>query len=193
MAYQPVVELGSNRVVAALARWHHPHRGAVPPDEFGALAEQHGLIGALGEQVLRTWLTQLTEVRAASGRQIVVGVDVSVHELADPATCRGSPPCSPSSVRRPTTWSSRSPRPSWSWRCGSPPGRQTAPSPTPAEFRSAAPKGRRGLHLTARRPPIERHRARESRPPADEAADEQRAPFQPDRYGSTSRRATSPG
>ncbi|WP_222195359.1 putative bifunctional diguanylate cyclase/phosphodiesterase [Modestobacter italicus] len=87
IAYQPVVELGADGVIGveALARWEHPERGAVPPDEFVALAEQHGLIPALGEQVLRTALTQLTALRAATGRQLRLGINVSVHELADPS------------------------------------------------------------------------------------------------------------
>ncbi|WP_299959148.1 bifunctional diguanylate cyclase/phosphodiesterase [uncultured Modestobacter sp.] len=87
VAFQPVMALGAaDQVIGveALARWQHPERGAVPPDEFIALAEQRGLITALGEQVLRTALTQLTALRATTGRQLRLGVNVSVHELADP-------------------------------------------------------------------------------------------------------------
>ncbi|OMQ16426.1 hypothetical protein A7K94_0202540 [Modestobacter sp. VKM Ac-2676] len=86
LVFQPVVELGVNRVIGveALARWDHPERGAVPPDEFIALAEQHGLITALGVHVLRTSLVQLTALREATGVQLVLGINVSVSELADP-------------------------------------------------------------------------------------------------------------
>ena len=56
--YQPVVRLlpgaGVDRAagVEALVRWRHPQRGVVPPIEFIGVAEECGLIGALGDFVL---------------------------------------------------------------------------------------------------------------------------------------------
>jgi diguanylate cyclase (GGDEF)-like protein len=54
--YQPVFDIASRKAVSmeALVRWRHPVRGLVPPGEFIALAEETGLIDALGELVLRT-------------------------------------------------------------------------------------------------------------------------------------------
>ena len=52
--YQPIVELASGRITAieALARWRHPFRGLIAPDEFIAIAEETGSINTLGRIVL---------------------------------------------------------------------------------------------------------------------------------------------
>ena len=53
--YQPIVSMTDGQTLGgeALARWEHPQRGLVPPDEFIPIAEQCGLIDAIGEQILR--------------------------------------------------------------------------------------------------------------------------------------------
>ena len=64
--YQPKVELASGHVIGmeALARWPHPHRGLLLPKSFVPLAESSGLIGRLGEVVLRQVARQLAYWRS---------------------------------------------------------------------------------------------------------------------------------
>ena len=85
--FQPVVSLADKVVVGAeaLARWVHPERGIVLPAEFIGLAEESGLIAALG----RSMLMQACQHAAAwpqgsPGRApMMVSVNVSGRQLRD--------------------------------------------------------------------------------------------------------------
>ena len=85
--YQPQVSLATGRIVGfeALARWTHADRGAIPPSEFIALAEDGGLIDELGAQVLRAACAAAAAWDDASDEPVQVAVNVSARQLLDPA------------------------------------------------------------------------------------------------------------
>lgn len=83
--YQPVVDFRSGRVdgYEALVRWTHDGV-AVPPSVFVELAEESGLIVALGRHVLEQVIADVPLINAAAGRDLSVAVNVSAHQLHDP-------------------------------------------------------------------------------------------------------------
>lgn len=88
--YQPVVELGSEQVVAleALVRWDHPERGLLAPEEFLAMAESTGWIREIGEQVLRQSCLEYAAVFrsfAEAPRRLHVNVSTAQLEAGLPS------------------------------------------------------------------------------------------------------------
>jgi diguanylate cyclase (GGDEF)-like protein len=82
VAYQPIVRTGSEEVSGfeALVRWDHPIRGAVGPDKFIPVAEECGLIGKIGEFVLRTALAQA----ASWPDNVRIAINLSPIQFNDP-------------------------------------------------------------------------------------------------------------
>lgn len=87
--YQPIVGLadGGIRGVEALVRWDRPGRhGLVPPLEFVSLAEESGLIVAIGDWVLRRACRDVACWRESGliDDDFLLSVNVSPRQLADP-------------------------------------------------------------------------------------------------------------
>jgi diguanylate cyclase (GGDEF)-like protein/PAS domain S-box-containing protein len=84
--YQPIVQLEDGRVTGfeALARWHHPERGLVEPNDFIDLAEETGLVVPLGAWVLEEACRQAVRWHTA-GAAISMSVNLSPRQLAEPS------------------------------------------------------------------------------------------------------------
>ena len=87
VVYQPIVDLASGACsgAEALVRWQHPERGVVSPLEFIAIAEESGLIGRLGEQVLHSACKQFVQWQQRFGAHALrlLSVNLSRAQLND--------------------------------------------------------------------------------------------------------------
>jgi diguanylate cyclase (GGDEF)-like protein/PAS domain S-box-containing protein len=83
--YQPLIDLDSGSMfgVEALIRWPDPNGGLMPPGEFIPLAEEMGLIEAIGEWVVEEIGRQDAEWRA-SGLELEIGFNLSPRQLFQP-------------------------------------------------------------------------------------------------------------
>jgi diguanylate cyclase (GGDEF)-like protein len=84
--YQPKFALDRGPSVIgfeALVRWEHPERGLIAPAEFIPLAEETGMIVAIGEYVLAEALAQVVRWRRFEP-EITVSVNLSARQLEDP-------------------------------------------------------------------------------------------------------------
>jgi len=80
--YQPQVDLDSGRIFGAeaLIRWHDKELGQISPAQFIPVAEETGLIIAIGNWVL-THAVQQAAIWHAQGRQLVMAVNVSALQF----------------------------------------------------------------------------------------------------------------
>jgi diguanylate cyclase (GGDEF)-like protein/PAS domain S-box-containing protein len=97
--YQPLVDLKSGRITGfeALVRWPHPERGMIPPGDFIPVAEETGLINAVGGLMLRRacmdaakWpddvrvAVNLSPLQFRVGNLLSVVMDVLKHSALSP-------------------------------------------------------------------------------------------------------------
>jgi diguanylate cyclase (GGDEF)-like protein/PAS domain S-box-containing protein len=82
--YQPIVSTAERDVVGVevLLRWTHPTRGSVSPADFIPIAEQTGLISAIGEWVLRKACTEAASWRFENFTPYI-SVNVSAAQISD--------------------------------------------------------------------------------------------------------------
>jgi diguanylate cyclase (GGDEF)-like protein/PAS domain S-box-containing protein len=84
--YQPQVDLGTGRVVGveALVRWQHPVLGRLGPDQFIPIAEDSGVIHAIGEWVMHSACETLRESARAGHGGLCMAVNVSAKQFQSP-------------------------------------------------------------------------------------------------------------
>ncbi len=83
--YQPIVDLesGAIRKAEALLRWHHPVRGLVEPAAFISLAEESGIISAIGDWVFRVATQQVHDWHSSYRADFQVSVNKSAVQFRD--------------------------------------------------------------------------------------------------------------
>ncbi len=84
--YQTQVNISDRKVIGAeaLLRWYNPTLGHVSPVEFIPIAEQTGLIVALGQYVLIEALTVAKKLQQTMGAEFTMAVNLSPRQFRDP-------------------------------------------------------------------------------------------------------------
>ncbi|MDD9877103.1 MAG: EAL domain-containing protein [Magnetovibrio sp.] len=85
--FQPIIDLASGAITGAeaLVRWNHPKRGLTSPDVFISLAEEQGLIVAIGEWVIRAACAEVGRWREAGFGQLRMAINVSPRQCQEPS------------------------------------------------------------------------------------------------------------
>ncbi|MCC0024972.1 MAG: EAL domain-containing protein [Hyphomicrobiaceae bacterium] len=81
LMFQPIVDAHSGRIVSceALARWHHPEFGSIPPSVFIPIAEEMGAISDVTDWVMRT----AARTCVNWPKDVSVSVNTSAHDFKD--------------------------------------------------------------------------------------------------------------
>jgi diguanylate cyclase (GGDEF)-like protein/PAS domain S-box-containing protein len=87
LAYQPIYDLATEKIVAAeaLLRWNHPLLGEVAPERFVGIAEEIGAIVEITPWVLKQACAHAAAMRELGLAHFRIAVNVSVRDLCEPA------------------------------------------------------------------------------------------------------------
>jgi diguanylate cyclase (GGDEF)-like protein/PAS domain S-box-containing protein len=85
--YQPIISLASEQLAGfeALIRWHHPQRGLVSPSDFIPIAEETGLIIAIGDWVLSQACQQMQiwQSKFASAKNLKMSINLTCQQIRE--------------------------------------------------------------------------------------------------------------
>ena len=83
--YQPVIDFSSGEVIGleALVRWQHPELGILAPAEFIDIAEDTGMILAIGDQVFATAAAQTRRWQDAGLQDLRIAINVSARQFRE--------------------------------------------------------------------------------------------------------------
>jgi EAL domain-containing protein (putative c-di-GMP-specific phosphodiesterase class I) len=88
VVYQPEIDLRTGELfgIEALVRWQHPTRGLLSPAAFLETADRAGLLGRIGEQVLRTACRHVADLSARHPQltRLALAVNVAADQLVEP-------------------------------------------------------------------------------------------------------------
>lgn len=81
--YQPQIDLNTNKIIGAeaLMRWQHPEQGMISPVDFIPMAEETGLIVAMGEWILRQACAQNRAWQQAGYDPMRISVNMSARQF----------------------------------------------------------------------------------------------------------------
>ncbi|MGZ7033547.1 MAG: putative bifunctional diguanylate cyclase/phosphodiesterase, partial [Thermoanaerobaculia bacterium] len=84
--YQPLLNVAQQEMVAveALVRWQHPERGELPPLAFLDVAEETGMIVAIGEQVIKLACAQARQWLEEGWENVSIAINLSPRQFNHP-------------------------------------------------------------------------------------------------------------
>jgi diguanylate cyclase len=85
LQYQPRVDMQTNEIIGleALLRWNNPDSGALDASEFISVAEDTGLITAIGYWAIRQACTDLKKIHAQFSKNLVMSINISMRQFKD--------------------------------------------------------------------------------------------------------------